>query len=136
MSELATAYIRSHPREFLRLTARRTLRFWTGTGTSNGSALFALHATFTGLFGWIGVGLLARRRRYAAALLLALPMLLFPLPYMVTHAEFRYRLVIDPVMTLAGAFALTRLYALATQRSLRREAPGACIVLPEATAWR
>ena len=36
-------------------------------------------------------------------------MLAFPLPYYITHAEFRYRLNLDPVMTVLAAFALTQI---------------------------
>jgi hypothetical protein len=29
------------------------------------------------------------------------------LPYYITHAEFRYRLVIDPLLTILAAYAVT-----------------------------
>jgi hypothetical protein len=45
----------------------------------------------------------------AFAVLMALPLLLFPLPYYITHAEFRYRLNIDPLLTLLAAYAVTQL---------------------------
>ena len=57
-SELAKSYIASHPVDFLDLTARRFIRFWTGTGTQNGSVLFVLHATSTTLLGVIALSLL------------------------------------------------------------------------------
>jgi hypothetical protein len=114
-SELARRYIASHPGEFLDLTARRFLRFWTGTGTRNGSSLFAVHATMTTMLGLIALGLLIRRRRYEIVLLFAVPMLLFPVPYMITHAEFRYRLVIDPIMTVIGAYAVVELCGIAAR---------------------
>ena len=50
-------------------------------------------------------GLLQRRRPNVAALFW-LPLLLFPLPYYITHAEFRYRLIIDPLLTILGAYAI------------------------------
>jgi hypothetical protein len=34
-------------------------------------------------------------------------LMLFPLPYYITHAEFRYRLVIDPLLTILAAYAVT-----------------------------
>jgi hypothetical protein len=52
------------------------------------------------------------RRRRAIMLLFALPMLLFPLPYYLTHAEFRYRIVIDPLMTVLAAYAACELYRM------------------------
>jgi hypothetical protein len=40
---------------------------------------------------------------------MALPLLLFPFPYYITHAEFRYRLNIDPVLTILAAYAATQI---------------------------
>jgi hypothetical protein len=40
------------------------------------------------------------------AVLFLLPLFLFPLPYYITHAEFRYRLVVDPLLTILAASAL------------------------------
>jgi len=54
-------------------------------------------------------------------------MAVFPLPYMMTHAEFRYRLVLDPVMTLCAGYAaaeiLRRMQVPASERD--RAASGA-----------
>ncbi len=105
-SFLAVQYIRNHPARFFRLTGIRILRFWTGTGTKGGSPLFALHACFTSTFGLAGLGLLWKRRSYALATLFAGPLLLFPLPYYCTHAEFRYRLVLDPLLTVLTSYCL------------------------------
>jgi hypothetical protein len=104
---LALRFIEAQPRTFAALTLRRVVRFWTGTGTKGGSSFLALHATVSTCFGLCGLLLLLRRRRGWLALLLGVPLLLFPLPYYITHAEFRYRMVIDPVVTLLGAYAVT-----------------------------
>jgi 4-amino-4-deoxy-L-arabinose transferase-like glycosyltransferase len=106
-SALALDYIRQNPGTFAALNARRLIRFWTGSGTQNGSPLFAIYATFTTLFGLFGLWRLAHSRRYAVAACFALPFLLFPLPYYITHAEFRYRLIIDPLLTILAAYAFT-----------------------------
>ena len=119
-SELAKTYIAAHPAEFVTLTLRRTFRFWTGTGSRGGSPIFALYASFTTLFGFCGLWLLLRERRYAIAILFALPMLLFPLPYMITHAEFRYRIVIDPLLATLSAYAITELYRLNAAKEARK----------------
>ncbi len=100
---LARQYMESHPVRFLGMTSLRFLRFWTGTGTEGGSPLFALHACFTSAFGLAGLWLLWRHQAYPLLNLFAAPLLLFPLPYYCTHAEFRYRLVVDPLMTLLAA---------------------------------
>ena len=106
-SALAMDYIRNNPGTFIVLSGRRVIRFWTGSGTLNGSGLFALYATFTTVFGLVGLWRLTRARRYALATCFALPLLLFPLPYYITHAEFRYRLIIDPLLTILAAYAFT-----------------------------
>jgi 4-amino-4-deoxy-L-arabinose transferase-like glycosyltransferase len=105
----ALAYIEANPATFTLLSIRRIARFWTGTGSEHSSGLFALHAGLTTLLGAVGLFYLWQRQR-SFALLLLTPMLLFPLPYYITHAEFRYRLVLDPLLTMltgcAVAFAL------------------------------
>jgi hypothetical protein len=104
-------YIRSHPAIFLRLTLRRCFRFWSGTGSAGAPLIYELHALLTTLLGFAGIAVLYRNRSRAFAVLMALPLLLFPLPYYITHAEFRYRLNIDPLLTLLAAYAVTQLAA-------------------------
>jgi hypothetical protein len=106
-SMLAKEYIRNHPLEFLRLTAVRFVRFWAGTGSKDGSAAFAIHAVLTTSLGLIGLWGLAMERRFKLAVLFLLPMTLFPLPYYITHAEFRYRLVIDPLLVILAGYAVS-----------------------------
>jgi hypothetical protein len=106
-SALAKAYIRSHPGEFMRLSATRFIRFWTGTGNKDGSLIFALHAVLTTTLGFTGIWRLVRQRRLRLAVLFLLPLMVFPLPYYIAHAEFRYRLIIDPLLTILSAYALT-----------------------------
>ena len=113
-SEEAKAYIFANPGTFVRMSLRRCWRFWTGTGNSSGSVFYVLHAVLTSGFGLAGLWILFRRRMYSFATLAALPLLVFPLPYYITHAEFRYRLVIDPLLTILAAYAVTRLAALST----------------------
>jgi hypothetical protein len=103
---LAKAYIFAHPAEFLRLTAIRCIRFWMGTGTRDGSVIFTLHAVLTTGLGAMGVWRLWASGRFGLAALFLLPLMLFPLPYYITHAEFRYRLVVDPLVTILAAYAV------------------------------
>jgi hypothetical protein len=100
---LAKAAIRADPARFAALTAKRILCFW----------IVVPHIVMTTLFGLWGAALAIHRRRWGAALLL-LPLLLFPLPYYITHPDFRFRLVLDPILILLGAYAVMD---LATQRS-------------------
>jgi Dolichyl-phosphate-mannose-protein mannosyltransferase len=115
---LARGYIRGHPGEFLRLSAERVARFWTGAGFAVNSGVIELHAVLTSLLGLAGLAALWRRRRVkdrGTAVLFLLPLLIFPLPYYITHAEFRFRLVLDPLLTILGAYAITRAYQQITR---------------------
>jgi hypothetical protein len=108
-SEEAKEYVLAHPGAFARMTLRRMARFWTGTGNLHGSAVYAAHAVLTSVLGFAGLALLYRQRRRGFATLMLLPLLVFPLPYYITHAEFRYRLNIDPLMSLLAAYMVTQL---------------------------
>jgi 4-amino-4-deoxy-L-arabinose transferase-like glycosyltransferase len=102
-SSAAKVYVRVHPLAFLRLSALRVWRFWTGTGNQDGSILFAWHAVLTTVLGLAGVWRLIATNRARIAILYSLPLIVFPLPYYITHAEFRYRLVVDPLLTILAA---------------------------------
>ena len=110
--QLALAASRQRPGRFLRLCLARVARFWFGSGTQNGSIFFPLHAAFTTLFGFAGLFALAGSSQRRLAALFVLPLAIFPLPYYVTHAEFRYRLVLDPLLTVLMARGLDRLAPL------------------------
>src|SRR5580704_1404943 len=68
-SDLAKAYIRAHPFEFVRLSSVRFIRFGTGTGSEDGPAIFAIHALLTTTLGSIGIWRLVRNRRRSLAVL-------------------------------------------------------------------
>ena len=106
-STLAKAYMRAHPVEFLRLSTVRFIRFWTGTGSKDGSVIFSMHAVLTTALGAVGMRRLFKNGRSRLAVLFLLPLVLFPLPYYITHAEFRYRLVVDPLLTMLAAYAVS-----------------------------
>jgi 4-amino-4-deoxy-L-arabinose transferase-like glycosyltransferase len=122
-SALARQFILDHPATFARLTLTRILRYWLGTGNDKGSPIFALHAIFTSALGLFGLGLLVRRRRYAPAILFALPLLLFPLPYYISHAEFRYRLGVDTLLSILAAHAIVALASRADRKPQPAPAP-------------
>jgi hypothetical protein len=108
-STQAWQYIRAHPAVFLDLSLRRCFRFWSGTGNVDSPRIDEFHALLTSLLGFTGIVFLYRNRMRAFALLMAMPLLLFPLPYYITHAEFRYRLNLDPLLTLLAAYTVTQL---------------------------
>ena len=41
-------------------------------------------------------------------MLFLLPLLVFPLPYYITHPDFRFRLLLDPLLTILSAYAVYR----------------------------
>jgi len=114
-SAAAWSYIGSHPAWFADMTARRFVRFWAGTGNAGSPVIYQIHALTTTLLGLLGLGLLFRRDRALAALF-ALPLLFFPLPYYMTHAEFRYRLNLDPVLVVLAAYAAVEIVAALARR--------------------
>jgi Dolichyl-phosphate-mannose-protein mannosyltransferase len=108
---LARDYIRTHRGELIKLSAERVARFWTGAGFAVNSGVVELHAVLTSLLGLAGLVALCKQRRVedrGRAALFLLPLLVFPLPYYITHAEFRFRLVLDPLLTILGAYAITQ----------------------------
>ena len=119
-TKMAMLSIHQHPAQFYRLTLLRILRFWLGTGTQGGSLLFPLHAITTTSFGAAGLYLLLRRRRFDEAMLFLLPLVVFPLPYYITHAEFRYRVIIDPFLTILSAYGLIQLLQYAKRPTSTR----------------
>ena len=119
----ASAYIRANPGVFCKLTLRRIYRFWSGTGNKDSNITYAIHGLLTTIFGFAGLFLIYRNRSRAFAVLMALPLLLFPVPYYITHAEFRYRLNIDPILTILAAYAVTQLAGTWSRRKSVRPKP-------------
>src|SRR6185503_8789329 len=83
-SDLAWSFIRSNPGWFANMTARRIVRFWGGTGNTDTSPVFVVHALLTTCFGFAGLVLAWRRGYRSFATLAILPILLFPVPYYIT----------------------------------------------------
>jgi hypothetical protein len=81
--------------------------YWTGMGNQHGSLAFAIHAGLTACGAVFGLGRLWQTRSFSLAVLFLLPLILFPLPYYITHAEFRYRLVVDPLLTILAAHGVS-----------------------------
>ena len=115
-SAKAEAYIRAHPYEFVCLTARRITRYWVGTQENENLLIVELYTVPTLVLGSLGLVLFLRGRNPAAAIFL-LPILLYPLPYYITDVRFRYRMIIDPFMTILAAYAITQMTAFFRKRS-------------------
>lgn len=106
---LARAWIGSHPREFARLTASRFLRFWSGSSKSPGDLTIPLV-----LAGMVGLVLLWRCR--SLFVFFALPLVVYPLPYYITHADARFQFVIDPLLAILVGYACERFLAFVARR--------------------
>jgi 4-amino-4-deoxy-L-arabinose transferase-like glycosyltransferase len=57
------------------------------------------------LFAWFGA-VIALRARRPGAMLFVIAVLVFPIPYYVTHALVRYRFPLDPILTILGVYGL------------------------------
>ncbi len=104
--KMALASIRQRPGEFLQLTRMRVVYFWTG------SESFGLGwQTCIWLLAFLGLVLMCRNAVPVAAPF-ASALLLFPLPYYVTHANTFYRHPIEPLVGVLVAFACVTLSGL------------------------
>jgi Dolichyl-phosphate-mannose-protein mannosyltransferase len=101
-SELAIVEIKANKPRFMRLCVGRFEKFWLNSVESKPSSLLALNIAFTSLMSAAGLGLLFWRRN-PAAFLLAIPFVVLPAPYYLTHADFRFRLLLDPLAILLTA---------------------------------
>ena len=92
----ARAYITSHFREFLRLDAKRIWQFWTLSQDGAAPSMIPIL-----LLALVALGLLWGRRDLVV--LFALPLVLYPMPYYITHVYARFEWVVEPlILTLAG----------------------------------
>ncbi len=109
---LARSYISNHPMEFAKLTENRFIRFWAGTG--QGPAAPSHKTLYLSVLAFAGLALLSRRRQ--TFILFALPLVIFPLPYYITHAEVRYQFVIDPLLAILAGYACESFFAWCARR--------------------
>jgi fumarate reductase subunit D len=124
----AIAYIENHPRTFLNNLSDRFADTWAATYDSLVEPwILALHLSRADVWFCAGFSvlsfaglILAFLGNWADALPLALCLLLFPIPYYLTHTALRYRHPIDPIMTILTVFAITRFLDI-FQKRLRPE---------------
>jgi hypothetical protein len=105
-SNLAKEAIVAAPGRFLKLCMMRAFDFWTGV-VRHSAGLIVAYIVLTSIGGLAGLVLLWRRDR-ALAVFFLLPLILFPAPYYITHPDFRFRLVLDPLLVALSAYALLR----------------------------
>jgi hypothetical protein len=93
---LAVAGIEADKMRFARLSLTRISKFWVNTTEYRFSSMLTLNIAMTSLMGVAGLVLLLRRRS-SFGYLLTIPFAVLPLPYYLTHADFRFRLLLDPL---------------------------------------
>jgi len=121
---MAIAYIRAHPREFLKKSWSRVMDTWSARDDSWVDAwISALHLSrediwLCSAFSAISFAglLLALRAAGMESLPLTMCLAVFPIPYYITHTALRYRHPIDPFLTIFAAYALSRLWRTLSPR--------------------
>jgi 4-amino-4-deoxy-L-arabinose transferase-like glycosyltransferase len=112
---MAIETIRNHKRMFVHDSYRRFLRYWTGYWSF--SPAYLEHEPFdlpnvpfcTTLSVFLLAGLLTWRRNRERLLPFALLLLVFPIPYYLTHASMDYRQPVEPelaILITAGMLAV------------------------------
>jgi hypothetical protein len=106
---LAKVWIKGHPGEFARLTVLRFIRFWSGSSKSPAPMTVPLSAAAL-----IGLVLLWRSRQMF--ILFALPLVIYPLPYYITHADARFQFVLDPLLAVLAGYVCESFFAWCARR--------------------
>jgi hypothetical protein len=125
----AIAFIRSHPRIFLKNVFDRVVDTWAATYDSRVDPWIPmLHLSkadvwFCSVFSVLSfAGLIfALPANFLDSLPLAMCLLLFPIPYYITHTGLRYRHPIDPFMTILTMYALFRFFSALQKRTVLDE---------------
>jgi hypothetical protein len=112
--DIALQFIGQHPAEFLRLSARRCLKYWIEPDPMVWS--------FVSLMAWSGIILVLRRRGLDAFPYLIV-LVMFPLVYYVTHTFPTYRHPTEPVMLLLAAYTVVSTLGWLTKTSRGAHAP-------------
>jgi 4-amino-4-deoxy-L-arabinose transferase-like glycosyltransferase len=114
--DLAINFISHHPGFFAVATLRRILRFWTGYWSLSPSylkfepfdlpnvpfCLFLMFFMVKGILRW-------RHHHRSAVLPYLLALLVFPLPYYITHSSMDYRQPIEPIIVILVSIGLFRI---------------------------
>jgi 4-amino-4-deoxy-L-arabinose transferase-like glycosyltransferase len=113
----AMAYVRMYPRVFLKNSLDRIEDTWSASYDSRVEPwiltlrLSRMDVWFCSVFSALSfIGLIfALRANWKDTLPLAMCLLLFPIPYYITHTALRYRHPIDPFMTILAVCAISSL---------------------------
>jgi hypothetical protein len=118
----ALDFIRANPRRFAQLLGRRVADTWAAVYDSREDKwMTVLHLGMAevclcaALSAFAAAGLvLALRRSAMEALPLALCIVVFPMPYYLTHTSLRYRHPIDPLLTVFAVYAAAQIISTFT----------------------
>jgi 4-amino-4-deoxy-L-arabinose transferase-like glycosyltransferase len=125
---LAVNFVEHHPGFFVVATLRRIVRFWTGFWSFSPSylkyepmdlpnvpfCLFLMFLMVKGILRW-------RRHDRGAVFPYLLALLVFPLPYYITHSSMDYRQPIEPIIIVLVSFGLFGIGKKLTPASLAPE---------------
>lgn len=123
---LAITYIEQNPQAFAKNSLDRFLDTWAATYDSRvdpwivALGLGRMDVWFCAAFSLLSLAglILALRSNWMDSLLLAMCLLLFPIPYYITHTALRYRHPIDPFMTIFTVYALACLATFVRKRAV------------------
>jgi 4-amino-4-deoxy-L-arabinose transferase-like glycosyltransferase len=110
----AIAFMRAQPGATLHLIARRVAQYWFAVSDRprfdwSTAPRYVRHLVFPNLlmilFAWLGA-VMALRARRPGAMLFVFALLVFPLPYYVTHALVRYRFPLDPILAILSVYVV------------------------------
>ena len=122
----ALAFMRAHPAQTLRSIAGRVWSNWfavTDRVQAQWSTLpLYVRALFIANFSMVLLGglalILALRQAASEAIPYLIVVLVFPLPYYLTHTLVRYRFPIEPIITILAVQGLSQIWIWGTGRSL------------------
>jgi 4-amino-4-deoxy-L-arabinose transferase-like glycosyltransferase len=103
----ALRFVREYPGEFLNLTIHRVWWFWDGTPLLYESGGWWKPWEFWPLScaGWLGL-LFVLTRRPRGWVLLAVPLIIYPVPYYLSYCSSKYRHAIEPELVLLSVYLL------------------------------
>jgi hypothetical protein len=121
---MALAYIESHPGAFLKNTWGRIQQTWMPAsdpemnGWAPGPHLGRGFLWYCAAFSIVSLAglILAFRDKWVDSLPLAMCLIVFPLPYYITHTGLRYRLPVDTFMAIFTAYGLCKAWSVFSTR--------------------
>jgi hypothetical protein len=106
-SQLAKTWIAGHPAAFAALTLKRIASFWLGIRATPFGVLIVT-TTIVTLAGLASLFTLFREQRALAAIF-ATPLVVLPLPYYITHPDFRFWCLLAPILSILAAWGMQRI---------------------------